>query len=380
MNFDVRWKGIEHQQIWDWVHLGNGAKSSVAAERTLESMNKSLIASVDAVAKALGRTEPVWKGEAASKATAGMQSLRQYTDGLRLTSFNTRNSTMGQAGTSDWARKNVPPVPNAGPKPVRPTGNPVGDVLKQTQDWQKREAEARNAERRAQEIMEQHTSYTRQRVASMPALQPVPKIVLNTEIAPPPAPPAPPGPPPTPPRVRGGGSGGSGGGELGGGGQPAPTPRPDDRAEPGPRPTPIPTPIPGPNPIIPPDHNELVWNDRTPGGTGSGGGFTGEVGGGGYSGGGYSGGGLVGGGIGSVGGVPGPPSPHTSPGKGTAGGSSASAAPPRPAGTPGQQGFLQPASGAQREEDSEHQRKYWVPGSDLFEDDRLVAPPVIGED
>ncbi|WP_344871257.1 hypothetical protein [Allokutzneria multivorans] len=354
-------------------------------------MNKSLINAVDAVARTLGTAESVWKGDAATKATAGMQSLRQYTDGLRLTSFASRNSTMGQAGTSDWARKNVPPVQNAGPKPVQPTGNPVGDVLKQTQDWQKREAEARNAERRAQEIMEQHTSYTRQRVDSMPALQPVPKIVFNTEVAPPPAPPGPPGPVPVPPRVRGGGSGGSGGGQ-GGGGESVPTPRPDDRAEPGPTPTPrpTPTPFPGPNPIVPPDRSELVWNqDPTPGG---GAGGSGASGGGGYSGGslgGGSGGGLVGGGLvggspgaggglgGGAGGTAGPGNSGGAPssqaaGKGTAAG--------RPVATPGQQGFLQPASGAQQAEDSEHQRKYWIPGSDLFDDERLVAPPVIGED
>ncbi|MCP3800377.1 hypothetical protein NLX83_14020 [Allokutzneria sp. A3M-2-11 16] len=361
MNFDVRWKGIAHQQIWDWVHAGGGAKSSVAAERTLESMNSALIKSVDAVAGALGRTEGVWKGEAATKATAGMQSLRQYTDGLRLTSFTSRNSTMGQAGTSDWARKNVPPVPNAGPKPVQPTGNPVGDVLKQIQDWQQREAEARNAERRAQEIMEQHTSYTRQRVASMPALHPVPKIVLNTEIAPPPAPQVPPGAPRTAPRVRGGGSGGSGGG------QPTPNPPPDGGVQPGPRPTPTHTPTPGPNPIIPPDRNEIVWSkpgDGLPNGSG-GGGIVG------------TGGGLVGEGPGGGGGHP---SPHITPGRGTTGATAAHGATPRSAGTPGQQGFLQPASGAQRVEDSEHQRKYWVPGGDLFDDERLVPPPVIGED
>ena len=45
--------------------------------------------------------------------------------------------------------------------------------------------------------------------------------------------------------------------------------------------------------------------------------------------------------------------------------------------------FLQPAAtGARGQggEDEEHQNRYWQKDSELFEDNRLVAPPVIGED
>ncbi|MFB9904651.1 hypothetical protein [Allokutzneria oryzae] len=385
MNLDMRWKGVSHQQIWDWAHAGPGAKASAEAEQVLEDINKRLVASVKAVAKTLEAAGAVWQGPAAARATAGMQALRQYTDGLALTSDSSRNSTMGQAGTSDWARKAVPPVEKAGPAPTRPTGFSIGDVLKQTVDWQVREASARNAERRAQEVMEQHTSYTRQRVASMPVLQPVPKIVLNTEVPPPPAPP--PGPP-VPPRVRdrrpgGGSTSGGQGGSVGGGagdgsgrdgggdGQRRPEAKPGDFVEGKPIPAPIPSPQPGP--VTPPERSELVWSpdpERGSGGTGFSGGGAGSFGGGGglvspTPNDAHGGGNAGRGGVGAPGAVP----------PGAVGGVAA-----RAAGTPGQQGFLQPANGAQRAEDSEHQRKYWVPGSDLFDDDRLVAPPVIGED
>lgn len=45
--------------------------------------------------------------------------------------------------------------------------------------------------------------------------------------------------------------------------------------------------------------------------------------------------------------------------------------------------FLQPAAAGTRgagNEDDEHQNRYWQKDSELFEDNRLVAPPVIGED
>lgn len=60
-------------------------------------------------------------------------------------------------------------------------------------------------------------------------------------------------------------------------------------------------------------------------------------------------------------------------------GAAASAA--RRGGAPGS--FMQPAAAGTRghgTDDNEHQNKYWQKDSEIFEDNRLVAPPVIGED
>ncbi|MGH3904662.1 MAG: hypothetical protein ACRDTE_10800 [Pseudonocardiaceae bacterium] len=53
----------------------------------------------------------------------------------------------------------------------------------------------------------------------------------------------------------------------------------------------------------------------------------------------------------------------------------------RRGGAPGS--FMQPAATGTRgrgTDDDEHQNKYWQKDSEIFEDNRLVAPPVIGED
>jgi hypothetical protein len=43
--------------------------------------------------------------------------------------------------------------------------------------------------------------------------------------------------------------------------------------------------------------------------------------------------------------------------------------------------FMQPAAGsAKGEDDGEHVRKYGIDSGDVFEDERLIAPSLIGED
>jgi hypothetical protein len=191
---DVRWDGVPHQTIVDWVSNGPGAALTKSLEQWLKAAEDVFDHASNLTNSAIQRAGGEWQGATADVATDAMRALRNFTDGMFFTSKTAGIHAFGQSDGAGFVRTNVPPVVQA--EPPKLTGG-LMDVIGSTIDFQHQQAAAKQAEQRAREIMEQYSAATKDRVAAMTPLTPVPQVVLttaSTSVGPPPVV----GPPPRP--------------------------------------------------------------------------------------------------------------------------------------------------------------------------------------
>lgn len=174
---DVRWDGVGHRTICEWVNEGPGAALTLVMEDRLRSAAEALDYTGNLVSAALRKAGAEWRGSAAQAATQAMQVLRGFSDGLHFTSNVAGIRAFGQSDGASFARANVPPVVEVGPVPS-PVGLPA-DVLVATVDYDRKLAAAKQAELRAREIMQQYTVATIERAAALTPLSPAPTVVLE---------------------------------------------------------------------------------------------------------------------------------------------------------------------------------------------------------
>lgn len=110
-----------------------------------------------------------------------MTTLRDFGDGMYFDSKSSNINAYGQSSHASKAKADVPPYVKVGPEPMV-TGMPV-DALSITEDYQEREAAAANAEKRAQEVMQNYTDTTTRWLSSMPELAPAPQVVMDAAPA-----------------------------------------------------------------------------------------------------------------------------------------------------------------------------------------------------
>jgi hypothetical protein len=150
-------------------------------EQRLKSVAQALAETSDAVNTAIQKAGGAWQGGAADAATSAMGALRSFDDGMHFTSSLSGTRAFGQSDGSSFVRSNVPPVVDVGPPP-NPVGLPV-DVIRATEDYDRKQAAAKQAEHRAREVMQQYTSVTVERAAALTPLTPPPQVVLDTSAA-----------------------------------------------------------------------------------------------------------------------------------------------------------------------------------------------------
>jgi hypothetical protein len=174
---DVRWDAISHEQIVAWINSGAGAKATEWIESSLESIAAALTETADTVHTAVQRLQAEeWSGTAATVAAQAMQALRDFDEEMSHHSKLSVLATTGQAGNAAWARSSVPPVVDTRATRV-PTGGPT-DVLANITDLQQIQHDAQGAEDRARQVMREYESMTLERIATLRPLPSAPRMVL----------------------------------------------------------------------------------------------------------------------------------------------------------------------------------------------------------
>ena len=176
---DVRWEGWSHKQIHDRVQEGRGAATTEGLERALTDLSETLDAisgRLDGVVRRIDSGE--WTGQAATAATSAIRVLRDFHETLAHHSRMNALAAYGQSDNAAWARANVPPYVDTRPMQA-PTGSPL-DAVNATADHQRELATARNAEERARQVMRQYEAMSTARVAALPELSPMPRLVITS--------------------------------------------------------------------------------------------------------------------------------------------------------------------------------------------------------
>ncbi|MBB5954566.1 hypothetical protein FHS29_001136 [Saccharothrix tamanrassetensis] len=436
---DHRWRGYTHPDLHRMINEGPGVAASRPVEDGWKGLSDALAEVDESIHAALAKLGAKWEGSTADETQVALSPLGQWAGDAKQGSDTMKTSAQLQGDYIADARKEMPePVmvtteaPSTGEKILGVLGGPAGmiHVIKQQQDHEAQEAAQDNAEAKAVEVMNNYQSSSEWNSDTLGEFVPPPQVVIDT---PPPAgagsynqssanytssqtwtppgdgttrtswaPPSSPTPPPVsppPPTVVPPGGGTTNPSWV----PPTPTPPPPPIALPKP-------PVGGPGlppPGTPPPNWKPPQGPGLPpkGGPGPGGpgrpgmpGGPGRPGGPGGPGGpglgrGFGGPGMPGapGGPGMPGG-PGSGNPSGVPGRGgMAGvggfGPGAPGGPggPGAAGRPGGPGVGGMGAGAGHgagngEDDVEHKAAdFLVETDDVFGDDRLVAPPVIGE-
>lgn len=436
----ARWRGHSHPELYDMINTGPGAGASDAQTQYWTGLTEEL-AQVDAnLNKALTELKATWEGPASQGADSSLTPLQRWADDAQGGSRVMRISTEDQAEYVSTARAEMPkPVPVTTPEPsgwqmvtagaAALTGNPgpAAMVALQAGDHERQEAASDAAAQKAVDTMHTYESSSTFNRNTLGTFVAPPDVVIDT-------------PPPrgetgtsggviggwasrdlaysgsttqtsgsiqTPPNPGGGGGGGTPPPNPGGGGQP-PTagnppvgslPRGGDGTDPSnvvPVPTPPPPPTPGPPPTFGGgpgpitggpnwgnDHANLLPNNPFLTGDSSGKPGSGPPGGRGVPGvGGLPGGVDADGGrsaaqLGRGAGALGIPGGEGVLGRGGPAGTVGAAG--RGGGSLGG-GPMGAGGGANGDEDDEHfSPDYLLETTDVFGDERMVSPAVIGE-
>ncbi|MCK2241294.1 MULTISPECIES: PPE domain-containing protein [unclassified Crossiella] len=383
------WLAVPHQKLYDDLQQGRGPATAEPAKKFQAELAQGFFNAVNDLKTGLKTLGGVWQGQAADNAQAAIGGLGPWLELARTAVENSGKATGSQAEAFSTAK-------TAMPKPVEvKTGEdwaPVKGVKNffgVKTDRQDEEEAAKEAHLRAAQVMSTYSTSSSANVRALPTISEPPQVAVDEQVTPPPPGPGGRGGRTVAPARRGASGGGDqlrpGGTSGSDGGIPvAPQqqdgpPPPDGTQRPG-------TGVDDPRvAAVTPSQYTPVPSQGTPnvpgnfGPTGSGG-VSG--GGGGYGG---FGGGVVGGGFGGATGGPGAPGNPLGRG-GSAGVGGGTQVPAARTGSPGAgRGgqFLQQAApgGAARpgEEDEEHENQYVLDSDEIFTDDRLVAPPVIGE-
>jgi hypothetical protein len=440
----ARWRGHEHRELYQMINAGPGANASDAQNQYWQSLTKELKEVDDELNKALGDMKATWEGTASDSANTASTPLQTWAGDAQTGSTVMHASTVDQAEFVSTARHEMPPpvevttpAPStwqkitAGAAILTGDGGPAAAVAAQAADHEAQEAAMDAAAQKAVDTMttyESNSTWNRNTLGTFVA---PPDVVVETTqptggsgVSGPIGSAAgfgnlpgtregnaqgsfqysgPPGggsgtynPPPgggsgvNPP-----GSGGTGSGVLPGhGSQTDPSyVAPLPPAPPNPYPTPAPPPNPGPGPIYgnPPGGPYPLPTGTLPGDPSSGpSNLQGRPGGGpGTSG--FRGGPGGQGGFGGPGGAGFDPDGSRSAGQLGRGGMAGYGAPGEGVlgrGGPGGAGARGGMSGgpmggaqSQGDEDEEHfSPDYLLETTDVFGDDRMVSPAVIGDD
>ncbi|TDQ05125.1 hypothetical protein [Labedaea rhizosphaerae] len=170
---DVRLAGVTHEEILAWVTQGKAGASAHVIDTHMKRIVDALREAADGVRWSLAKIDAGgWEGSTADSVTSVMAALRDFDSELHQHGNDDRDSTMGQSGESAATRHRVPPIP------LDLDGQ--HSILGTTVDPKVRIDARRNAEDRAREVMAEYQEATRERLAALPRIAPVPSLVLDT--------------------------------------------------------------------------------------------------------------------------------------------------------------------------------------------------------
>ncbi|MEV6240031.1 PPE domain-containing protein [Lentzea sp. NPDC051838] len=190
---DHRYQGYDHPELYKMINSGPGVSASIPVEQGWKTI-KDTLAQIDGdLHAALAKMGAGWESDAADAAGAALSPLAEWAGFAEKGSGTMESSARLQGEFIADARKKMPePVPVTTEKPglldvgLGVLTGPVGmaHVVGQQMDHEKQEAAADNAAAQAVKVMEDYQSDSRWNSSTLGEFPEPPKVVIDT---PPPA-------------------------------------------------------------------------------------------------------------------------------------------------------------------------------------------------
>ncbi len=186
---DHRFQGYEHPELYKMINSGPGVSASIPVEQGWKTI-KDTLAQIDGdLHAALTKMGAGWESDAADAAGAALSPLAEWAGFAEQGSGTMESSARLQGEFIADARKKMPePVPITTEKPglldmaVGAVTGPIGmaHVVGQQVDHEKQEAAADNAAAQAVKVMEDYQSDSRWNSSTLGDFPQPPQVVIDT--------------------------------------------------------------------------------------------------------------------------------------------------------------------------------------------------------
>ncbi|MGH3632013.1 MAG: hypothetical protein ACRDRL_31805 [Sciscionella sp.] len=163
---DVRWRGVSHEQLYNWINSGEGSRASTPQLDYWNRLGGSLADGHHNLTGRLSKLNVDWRGGAGSGAQDAINPLQRWADDVQGHVRSMGRVAQNQADLIAGARAQMPePQPMQAPQPsgwVGPSDGgmphgrgrgPAAMVAKQGADLEVQEAKAAESRERAIEVM-----------------------------------------------------------------------------------------------------------------------------------------------------------------------------------------------------------------------------------
>ncbi|MCE7005352.1 hypothetical protein LWC34_21335 [Kibdelosporangium philippinense] len=198
MTSDIRWNGLDHPQIYAMINAGQGPNASDAPSQFWKMLEDGLNKISETLHSKLGTLDVHWQGISAEQAIAGMNPLKEWANksqtgsNVMYQSFELQGTYVGDARNEVPPPKQVTtPAPSgwaiAGAIGAAMTGNagPAAAVAAQAADHESQERAQDEAARKAVQAMQKYEKSSDWNADTLGRFEDPPKLVVET---PPPAP------------------------------------------------------------------------------------------------------------------------------------------------------------------------------------------------
>lgn len=177
---DNRWQGYSHQELYDQLNSGPGAKAAGPAVDTWAGLSTTLDELQQDIGAGVRASGASWEGIAADSARDALGPLGDWAQQAASAADMMRVSTELQAGLLAKARADMPaPVPVTAEQPngiVTALQHLIGEQT----DHEIQEASANAAEQKAFQVMAQYESGTSDNTASLGDFGQPPDLIVDT--------------------------------------------------------------------------------------------------------------------------------------------------------------------------------------------------------
>lgn len=186
---DIRWRGIDHRQLYEWINSGEGARASTPQLQYWGQLKESIADIHTTLTDRLSKLGVEWQGTAGETAQSGVNPLQQWAEEVQSNIDSMGRVAQNQADLVATARAAMPePVPVQTPQPTAwasaqaaqaaQAGNPgpAAAIAAQAADFEAQEATAADAQERAIQVMstyENNSEANRGGLAAFEEPQPV---------------------------------------------------------------------------------------------------------------------------------------------------------------------------------------------------------------
>lgn len=192
---DVRWRGLEHQTLYDWINTGPGSTASTPQLDYWGGLRQSLADISAKLSSTLGDLGATWEGLAGASATTGLTPLQLWAEEAQSSAEVMSSSAQDQADHVATARAAMPEpqqVPTAAPTMWQQQEaadaaqhgkkGPAQAVAQQAADHEAQETAAADAHERAVQVMSNYQANSENNAATLGVFGTPPDIVVAVEL------------------------------------------------------------------------------------------------------------------------------------------------------------------------------------------------------